>query len=434
MTKSQKPGWKSRQKKGSSPKNATLREWPLESEIGALEVSLYGTATKGMKAKQRVLSWDLQDLQASLVQEMSYRKAASMLNRQLHRTSEFEFSHTTLKEWAESFGQSISQGYLKKAESILEDNGFNKDSGQIEQGKTLSPTLANPNLPPTINEKTARQLIAEYNRDKSTEHKIKYNDLVKGVESSAKHCCYISIDDVGVKFQKESRISRKSIGKKRRYVENTVIHIQTESIEYTLTAVGMNAAFKQLLAFLIDNHIIENNRLIFMTDGATNIKEHIETFFSFRPYTIILDWLHLEKKVLEYTSMALKGSRENKAIQRRPIIGFLWTGNIQKAIRYISDIPLRDIRRPDLLKELVNYLERKSPMQTCYALRKSMGLRNSSNRVEKDNDLIVASRQKHNGMSWSKSGSAALASISVAKKNNELSNWIEDGIIRFCVA
>lgn len=73
-------------------------------------------------------------------------------------------------------------------------------------------------------------------------------------------------------------------------------------------------------------------------------------------------------------------------------------------------------------------------MMTCYALRKCMGLRNSSNRVEKENDLIVTSKQKHNGMSWSKSGSSALASIAVAKANEELSGWIEDGIITFRAA
>jgi hypothetical protein len=40
-------------------------------------------------------------------------------------------------------------------------------------------------------------------------------------------------------------------------------------------------------------------------------------------------------------------------------------------------------------------------MIPVYAVRRQLGLRNSSNRGEKANDLLVAARQKHNGMSWS---------------------------------
>ena len=58
-----------------------------------------------------------------------------------------------------------------------------------------------------------------------------------------------------------------------------------------------------------------------------------------------------------------------------------------------------------------------------------MGLRNSSNRVEKANDLVVAQRQKHNGMSWSTSGNGALAQITALIINNELCSWLKEGIL-----
>ncbi len=53
------------------------------------------------------------------------------------------------------------------------------------------------------------------------------------------------------------------------------------------------------------------------------------------------------------------------------------------------------------------------------------GLRNSSNIGEKANDLVVSDRQKHNGMSWSKAGSVALASLSALKRNNEYMRWFQ---------
>ena len=74
----------------------------------------------------------------------------------------------------------------------------------------------------------------------------------------------------------------------------------------------MDIAFRELLAFLLANELLENKRLIFLTDGARNIKEYIEKIFSFREYTLILDWLHLEKKTKEFMSMAVKAKSKDE--------------------------------------------------------------------------------------------------------------------------
>jgi hypothetical protein len=44
------------------------------------------------------------------------------------------------------------------------------------------------------------------------------------------------------------------------------------------------------------------------------------------------------------------------------------------------------------------------------------------------NNSIVAERQKHNGMSWSKDGSVALASVTALKKNKEYKKWFQEAI------
>jgi hypothetical protein len=67
----------------------------------------------------------------------------------------------------------------------------------------------------------------------------------------------------------------------------------------------------------------------------------------------------------------------------------------------------------------------------CYALRERLGLRNSSNRGEKANDLVVARRQKHNGMSWSDDGSFAFATVATAVSNGELDNWVHRRLFSF---
>ena len=70
-------------------------------------------------------------------------------------------------------------------------------------------------------------------------------------------------------------------------------------------------------------------------------------------------------------------------------------------------------------------------MIPAYSVRKRLGLGNSSSQREKANDLLVADRQKKNGMSWSKVGSVRLASITALAKNNEYHRWFEHGEIRF---
>lgn len=74
----------------------------------------------------------------------------------------------------------------------------------------------------------------------------------------------------------------------------------------------MDKVFKRLVAFLLENRLMENSRLIFLTDGATNIRDRIEKYFAFRERTVIPDWLHLEKKCHEYMSMAVRGGEEGE--------------------------------------------------------------------------------------------------------------------------
>jgi len=63
-----------------------------------------------------------------------------------------------------------------------------------------------------------------------------------------------------------------------------------------------------------------------------------------------------------------------------------------------------------------------------------VGLRNSSNRGEKENDLIISNRQKHNGMSWSKKGSNSLGVLTAIKQNKETNNWLNKKEIEFRIA
>ena len=85
--------------------------------------------------------------------------------------------------------------------------------------------------------------------------------------------CWLSVCyEQSARFQEEKRDA--NYIKKRKFIENTVIHIQAGNQQYTITAIGMKNAFARLVAFLLDNHLLEGYRLVFFTDGADVIGCH----------------------------------------------------------------------------------------------------------------------------------------------------------------
>lgn len=392
-------------------------------------MSVDKTSTKGIKPKQHLLSASFQDIFFEVVERLSYRDTANVINHLLHRSEESKLKVSTLKDRVESYGKSLTASYTEKAESILEKHNINSQNGLITSEVGHQAGFCSSCLSSMVGETSARKLITEYNRGKETDLKLRYSQVLSQMEASTTGCCYVSIDDIGVRYQKESRDPK--YNKNKKFIENTVIHIQADNQQYTITAIGMKNAFVRLVAFLIENHLLEGYRLVFFTDGATVIRDYIEKFFCFREHTIILDWLHLKKKCNEFLSMCLKGSKEEKSQIKQHFVSILWTGRIQKAIQYLDSLKLANIKNANMVMLLKDYLTRKSPNVPCYALRRELNLRTSSNRVEKANDIVVATRQKHNGMSWSKAGSGALAIMTAARVNGEFKNWLATGDIRF---
>jgi hypothetical protein len=89
--------------------------------------------------------------------------------------------------------------------------------------------------------------------------------------------------------------------------------------------------------------------------------------------------------------MALKGRKIRSEFmdKLRPT---LWFGRVDEAIYLLQTLEPEKSKNPIVLKKLGEYFERVCNHIPCYALRKELGLRNSSNPVEKANDIVVAKR------------------------------------------
>lgn len=353
-----------------------------------------------------------------------------MINLFFHREKEDSIKSRTLADSMNRIGSKISNKLKELSGKVLSMNGFNKETGLQEKEVILSEniTTVNNQAKDTSSEQQIQKVIDNINAER--EEKIPFNAKELEIETMPADCVYISIDDVGVKHQKSSRKQEET--KDSKYVENTVVHIQYGEASYALTSIGMREAIKLVLSFLLFNNLL-NKELIFLTDGAKNIKSHIESVFSFHPYTIILDWFHLKKKCQELLSMSIKG-RENKNEVLEKLLRILWVGDVNSAIEYLQNLPSSVIKSEKYLDEQIGYLERKKETIKCYAVRKKLGLRNSSNPVEKENDILVAQRQKHNGMSWSKDGSGSLATIKMVFQNGYEDMWFGQEEISFTIS
>ncbi len=355
--------------------------------------------------------------------EQSYCRTGELINRIRHQ-EQGGTPYRTLQENTKKEGSNLIDYLEEKTKRILKKNGFSEDG--VCQGNNA----AYANQPVTISEEkiteAAEKCIDSEIYDEVINNPVCYEDPENTVN--------ISIDDVNVKKQKEIRQKGgSSEERKRKYVHNTVVHVSKGGESYTLNTYGIKAVLYFLMAFIFNNDLI-GNRLQFFTDGHTVLNKTILSCFNwFKNIGIILDWYHLEKKCKEQLSMAMKGRAVRNQLLEQ-LMPLLWHGLTDKAIALIKKIDSDQIKNEAVMEKLIEYLYRNQPYIPCYAIRKQLGLRNSSNIGEKMNDLVVSNRQKHNGMSWSKPGSVALASLTVLKRNQEYKRWFENGELEFKLA
>ena len=351
---------------------------------------------------------------------MSYRKGLDLLNRLLHRSPDNSIKFRTYRDFCERSGKQIENYIDCKSNDILKAHGFDTDNGKPVGVPAAELTRgAKP-----YTDKAVKSAIEKINAERLLpDEQIKLKQLQ--IEDS-RETVYTSLDDIGVKHQKEYRSGEKE--KNGVYVWNTVAHIETDSRSCTITGVGMKKVFLYVLSYLLQQNLLAYKTLVFFTDGARDIFANIAELFSFHSYTIILDWYHLKKRCQEYLSMSVKGKEQRNVVLKK-LLRILWAGNVDEALAYLQSFDAAILRPANRIDDLYRYIEKHRDHIPPYALRAELGLRNSSNRVEKANDLVVAQRQKHNGMSWSNTGSGALAQITALIINDELGFWLNERMI-----
>jgi len=391
----------------------------VEAEIGRILVKKGSAIVPAHQPKERIWSQSFQELALMTGSELSYANGQKLLNRVLRRDGGSSIKARTYQDFCCRSGQELSVYIAKETETALEQAGFDGKTGQLREGAALPPELGK--VGTSLSEGAdIQQVIQTINasRERTREQIHACSVAMENPEDT----CYISVDEIGVKHQKEHR--KGSTEKQGAYVWNTVAVVQSRQLSYTLTDGSMSQLFRCTLACLLTNGLLAGKNLVIFTDGASDIRRNIEKTFSFRPYTIILDWYHLKKRCQEYLSMSIKGGKEKRNAILQKLLRILWVGNVADAVEYLTGLDTNLLRPANRIADLCAYFEKHRSHTPCYALRHYLGLRNSSNMVEKANDLLIAQRQKHNGMSWSASGSSALANIKALFPNHEVLPWL----------
>ena len=359
--------------------------------------------------------------------ENSYQKTARLINR-IRYQDQGGTPSRTLHDCTEKEGREALRYIDQRARCILKENGF-KEDGTCRDIKLEYNRKRTVIMPKQLVVKAVEKCCQdqEINVDAVLRNPVPYENPENSTE--------ISIDDVNVKKQEEFRPGGiKSERGKRKYIHNTIAHIsKADAGKYVLNGPGTKDVLRFLTAFMFHNDLT-GDRIQFFTDGHKMLNDSILKWFSwYKNIGVILDWYHLEKKCKEQLSLALKGRfiRNEILDNLKPL---LWYGLIEEAVSHLEAIDKDSIRQVEKLDKLIAYLRRNRPYIPCYAVRKELGLCNSSAIGEKMNDLVVSSRQKHNGMSWSKAGSVGLATITAIKRNKENEKWFETKSLDFKLA
>lgn len=146
-----------------------------------------------------------------------------------------------------------------------------------------------------------------------------------------------------------------------------------------------------IIAFLLFQGL-RHQTLQFFVDGHKTLHHTIETALGWiHSKRLILDWFHLNEKCKTQLRPICRGRERRNAILKE-LLPWLWRGQIDEAIAYLRTLGSADLKQGHTVDRLIGYFERNRPLIPCYALRKQLGLCNSSNRGEKANDVLVAHR------------------------------------------
>lgn len=218
---------------------------------------------------------------------------------------------------------------------------------------------------------------------------------------------------VGEQKQKRDKIAKE--GRERTNINIMMLQIpsKTGDAAFETMIAGEGIEEVKLVKSALHEHYQGAGTLpvVCISDGATCLKNQNKAIFG-QNVAHILDWHHLSAKIRQLMSQVAP----NKTIKEEMIallLNHLWRGKTVPAVIALKFLaPKNQVKH----QELIGYLEKNEGYIIDYERRKMAGKSIGSGRMEKQNDLIVAKRQKRKGMAWSPKGARSLAIVTAYHK------------------
>jgi Uncharacterised protein family (UPF0236) len=181
---------------------------------------------------------------------------------------------------------------------------------------------------------------------------------------------------------------------------------------------GGHKEFTKTLDNLIDKYGNLGSRLVFVSDGATWIKNWIEDAF---PKAVsILDYYHVCEHLHEFSS-GIFADKAKEKIWTDKQKEWLLKGEVKTVISNIKRVG----KNSEPANQLINYYSKnKNRMQYQHYVNIGCGIIGSG-AIESAHRTLVQKRMKQSGQRWSWKGAQHMLNLRVVRKNSDWNKIIE---------
>lgn len=356
----------------------------------------------------QVTTRGLQEWVCLLPQDLPFGSSARLLGWMTHDPT--VMSETQLRRWVGQHGQLIRQAEQAEVTSLQQrpdlaglkaqlqpvDDSRRPAAWATELNQAVETALAqaDPQPPEGVSPADWERVI-EVRRAEASLTAASLRKLGPTLQTDE---VVASVDDIGVRRPE-----------KRRFLELRTAYVRTATgYRYLSGPAELVLAQLWLLLWLCGGGV--SAKITLLGDGARWIAHFFQQRLATWPMTsLILDWYHCRKKCYDLTSLICYGPKA-KAELLALLLRHLWQGQVAEAIDILEEYRPRTKNLPKL-DELITYLDNRRPYIPNYRDRRAQRHYIGSAHVEKGNDLIVARRQKHQGMHWSEATSDGLAAL-----------------------
>jgi hypothetical protein len=162
-------------------------------------------------------------------------------------------------------------------------------------------------------------------------------------------------------------------------------------------------------------------RLVLLADGACWLRDFFQAVLAPLGATLLLDWYHLAHRCRQISTQVCR----DKPTRVRFVCtttARLWHGAVDGAIA-VAEEQRAVAKHVGPLDQWIHYLDTRRPIIPCYRERHRARQYIGSGQAEKANDLLVARRQKNQGMHWSEETSVALMRLRTLRLNGDWNRY-----------